>query len=77
MICGTGLFNVTELFAVFVESVVSVAVIVTRFDGGGNSGAVYTPAVEIVPMLALPPGVPFTAQLTGVEELPATCAVKV
>jgi hypothetical protein len=59
------LFRVTVLLAVFVESEVSTAPIVIAFEAGGNSGAVYTPAGEIIPFAALPPATPFTDQFTA------------
>ena len=38
-------------------------------------GAVYSPEVEIVPTVELPPGAPFTCQLTDVLDVPETDAV--
>jgi hypothetical protein len=42
---------------------------------GSEEGAVYSPAVEIVPTVAFPPVVPFTCQVTAVLEVPVTVAV--
>ncbi len=50
------------------------AVICTVADAGRIAGAVYTPSVVIVPDVALPPGVPFTPQLTAVSAVFATFA---
>src|SRR2546430_9784471 len=41
---------------------------------GTRPGAVYRPAVEIVPRFALPPGMPLTCQLTAVSFVFATVA---
>ena len=71
-ICGTGFCSVTAAEADFVVSEVCVAVMLIAFEAGGNSGAVYIPAEEIVPREALPPAVPFTDQPTaGFEPSPA------
>ena len=53
------------------------AVMVTVEPIGGVFGAVYTPAAEIVPTVALPPRVPFTSQFTVVSVAPVTVPVKV
>jgi hypothetical protein len=63
-ICGEGFSNVMEALAFLVASAVSVAPIVTLFGDGGNSGAVYAPAAEIMPTDPFPPAAPFTDQLT-------------
>ena len=47
-----------------VVSWVLVAVIVTGFVPGTAAGAVYWPAVEMVPLDELPPATPFTLQVT-------------
>jgi hypothetical protein len=41
-----------------------VAVTVTELGDGTREGAVYKPVAEIVPTVALPPVVPFAAQVT-------------
>ena len=48
------------------------------FTDAGNvtaGGAVYRPELEIVPITALPPGTPFTDQVTAVSDVPVTDAV--
>ena len=67
--------SVTALLAVLLESDVAAALTVIVFGVGGNSGAVYTPAAEIVPVVAFPPATPFTDQLTATAE-PFIRAVK-
>src|SRR6266850_5792352 len=59
----------------FVASAWLVAVICAVADAGRIAGAVYTPSDVIVPNVALPPGVPFTDQLTAVSAVFATFAV--
>ncbi len=56
----------------FVASAWLVAAICTVADAGKSPGAVYRPSVVIVPDVALPPGVPFTLQLTAVSAVFAT-----
>jgi len=74
-ICGVGFWSVTELPAVLVASAVCVAVMVTAFEEGGNSGAVKSPVLLINPAVALPPTTPLTDQATaGVVVTPVTCA---
>ena len=51
-----------------------VAVIVITAGDGRMPGAVYSPVVEIVPALALPPANPFTVQVTLVSDVPVTVA---
>src|SRR6266404_6312147 len=51
-----------------------VAVICTVADAGRIAGAVYKPSDVMVPDVALPPGVPFTLQLTAVSAVFATFA---
>ena len=58
----------------FVASALLFAVICTVADAGRIAGAVYTPSVVIVPDVALPPGVPFTDQLTAVSAVLVTFA---
>lgn len=74
-ICGAGFSRVIELLAVFVESAVSVAVMVIEFVEGGNSGAVKSPPLVIVPVVLLPPATPLTLHATAVAVVsPVTCA---
>src|SRR6266403_4673327 len=42
---------------------------------GTEFGAVYSPVVEIVPALLLPPTMPFTSQVIPVLDVPVTAAV--
>lgn len=42
---------------------------------GRSAGAVYSPAAEIVPRVALPPATPFTVQETAASVVPLTVAV--
>ena len=58
----------------FVGSAWLVAVICTDMDAGKSAGAVYTPSAVIVPEVVLPPGAPFTLQLTAVSAVFATFA---
>jgi hypothetical protein len=53
-----------------------VAVTVTVAGDGTLVGAVYSPDVEIVPTVALPPATPLTAQVTVVSVVFARLAVK-
>lgn len=48
---------------------------VTVAGEGTVIGAVYAPAAEIIPTMALPPATPLTLQFTIVLEEPATVAV--
>ena len=59
----------------FVASAWLVAVICAVADAGRIAGAVYTPSGVIVPNVALPPGAPFTDQLTAVSAVFANFAV--
>jgi hypothetical protein len=52
-----------------------VAVTDTVAGLGTEFGAVYDPLVEMVPTVALPPVVPFTAQVTLVLVVPLTVAL--
>ncbi|HEY6442572.1 MAG TPA: hypothetical protein VIY66_04455 [Candidatus Acidoferrales bacterium] len=58
-----------------------VAATVTAAGDGGADGAVYVaapvPEFAIVPIVELPPGVPFTLQVTPVLVAPETLAVKI
>lgn len=58
----------------FVASAWLAAVICTVADAVRIVGALYTPSLVIVPKVALPPGVPFTLQLTAVSAVFATFA---
>lgn len=58
----------------FASSAWLIAVICTVADAGKSPGAVYTPSGVIVPEVALPPGVPFTDQVTAVSAVFATFA---
>jgi hypothetical protein len=60
-----------------VESAADTAVTVTVAGEGTVIGAVYTPDVEIIPTVALPPAVPLTLQFTAVFEEPVTVAVNI
>jgi len=48
---------------------------VTVAGDGRSAGAVYTPLVVMVPSAALPPGTPFTVQLTAVSVVLLTLAL--
>jgi predicted polyphosphate/ATP-dependent NAD kinase len=50
------------------------AVTVALGGDGKIVGAAYNPVEEIVPLLALPPGTPFTCHVTLVFEVPVTLA---
>ena len=54
-----------------------VAVICTLAGEGKSAGAVYAPAAVMVPATAVPPGMPFTFQVTAASVVPVTVAVKV
>lgn len=54
-----------------------VAVTFTAAGVGKSAGAVYTPLEEIIPTDALPPGMPFTLQVTFVFVAFLTVAEKV
>jgi hypothetical protein len=60
-----------------VESAAEVAVTVTVAGDGTVIGAVYTPDVEIMPTVALPPATPLTLQFTEVLADPVTVAANV
>jgi hypothetical protein len=61
----------------FVESAWLVAVICAVAGDGRSAGAVYTPPEVIVPIVAFPPGVPLTLQLTDVSVVFVTVATNV
>lgn len=66
--CGVGFSRVAGVEPDFVESEVSVAVMVMPFVPGGNSGALNNPVEEIVPVVELPPATPLTLQVrVGLE----------
>jgi hypothetical protein len=56
--------TVAVAVALLVESATEIAFIVTEAGDGTAAGAVYRPAAEIVPLVALPPATPFTCQVT-------------
>jgi len=58
-----------------VESAELVAAIVTVAGVGAADGALYNPALEMVPTVELPPETPFTAQVTAVFVVFVTFAV--
>ena len=60
-----------------VESAADTAVTVTIAGEGTAMGAVYTPDVEIIPTVALPPATPLTLQFTVVFDEPVTEAANV
>jgi hypothetical protein len=61
----------------FVASAWLVAVTCTVAGDGRSAGAVYTPAVVIVPSAAFPPATPLTLQLTAMSVVFLTVAAKV
>ena len=72
--CGAGFCSVSVAVADLLLSLASVAVMLTEFCAGGNSGARYCPVGEIVPTAALPPMAPFTDQINA--GAPVAAAVK-
>jgi hypothetical protein len=60
-----------------VESAAETAVTVTVGGEGTVIGAVYTPAVEIMPTVAFPPATLLTLQVTAVFKDPLTTAMNV
>jgi len=68
---------VTAAVALFVVSATLVACTVTAVLAGRSPGDVYTPFELIVPTVALPPGIPFTLQVTEVFIVLETVATKV
>jgi hypothetical protein len=60
-----------------VESAADTAVTVTIAGEGTVMGAVYTPDVEIIPTVVLPPATPLTLQFTAVFDEPVTEAANV
>jgi hypothetical protein len=69
--------TVTWAEADLVESAADTAVTVTIAGEGTVTGAVYTPDVEIIPTVALPPATPLTLQFTTVFDEPVTDAANV
>jgi hypothetical protein len=61
----------------FAGSAWLVAVTCTVAGDGRSAGAVYIPAVVIVPSVVFPPGTPLTLQLTAVSVVFVTVAVNV
>ncbi len=59
----------------WVESATLVAVMVTVFGDGAVGGAVYKPALVIIPTVLFPPATPLTLQVTWVFDVPVTVAV--
>jgi hypothetical protein len=73
----TGAVMVTVAEADLVASACETAVTVTVAGLGTLAGALKTPAVEIVPVVAFPPVTPFTCQVTAVLVVFCTVAAKV
>jgi hypothetical protein len=67
--------TVTEAVPARVGSATLVAFTVTPFGEGGTAGAVYMPVASIVPTEESPPGIPFTAHVTEVLDVPLTVAL--
>src|SRR5713101_7416141 len=72
---GGAVVTVTVAFADLLVSACAIAVTVTVAGLGTVAGAVYRPAVEIVPTVEFPPVTPFTCHVTAVLLLPVTVAV--
>jgi hypothetical protein len=68
---------VIALASFFVVSATLTALIVIELDAGSVAGAVYFPAVSMLPRAAEPPTVSLTDQVTEVLALPVTAAAKV
>jgi hypothetical protein len=68
---------VTLATALVLGSAWDTAVTVTTADEGMLAGAAYRPLADMVPVLALPPAVPFTCQVTLVLLAFATVAANV
>jgi hypothetical protein len=70
---------VTLALPVFVASAMLVAIIVTLAGEGTTAGAVYVapwfPFATIVPIVAFPPAIPFTVQVTAVFGFPVPVTV--
>jgi hypothetical protein len=67
---------VTPAKPVLVGSATDTAFTDTVDDDGTLTGEEYTPALEMVPTVALPPGMPLTAQVTAIVAVLVTAAVK-
>jgi hypothetical protein len=67
--------TVTVAPALFVVSAALVAVTVTLPPEGTTDGAEYSPFVDTVPTVELPPAIPLTPQVTAVFVVPLTVAV--
>jgi len=67
-------FRLTVAEALFWGDAWLTAMTVTPAEDGRTDGAVYSPVAEIVPVLALPPDVPFTSHVTPALAAPATLA---
>ena len=72
-----GAVTVTVAEADLVVSATDVALMVTAAGDGTVDGAVYTPAVEIIPTVELPPFTPLTLHVTAMFAVFVTAAVKV
>src|SRR5712692_6576914 len=66
---------VIEALPLFELSAWLVAVMLAVAGLGSFAGAVYRPALEIVPKVELPPGTPLTFHVAAVFEVPVTVAV--
>lgn len=66
--------TVSEALALLVVSAALIALTITLDGSGTIAGAVYRPAVEIVPAVLLPPVTLLTAQVTAVLDVPVTDA---
>src|SRR5688572_28715573 len=66
---------VTGAAAVALLSSLCVAATVTTAGNGSEAGAVYEPALDIVPVDDSPPGMPLTSQRTRVVGTPSSVAV--
>ena len=71
---GIGLSTSTITLPLIDESLVLTAVTVTEFGLGSVAGAEYTPEPLIVPVVALPPAMLLTDQLTSLFGAPVTVA---
>jgi hypothetical protein len=72
-----GAATVTVAEADFVVSAADVALIVTAAGDGTVDGAVYTPAVEIIPTVEFPPFTPLTLHVTAMFAVFVTAAMNV
>src|SRR5580698_6324425 len=76
-VTATGAATVTCAAADLVLSALEVALTVTVAGDGTVVGAVYTPAVEIMPTVELPPLTPLTLHVTVIFAVFVTAAMKV